>query len=138
MTTQAEFIQANAIQGALTPELAVQMMSLPEGDTSNPLETDGQPAATTDETKTGTAAQASLVKTEGMRRTWVGRLISFSHGKSSSSTSLYKNSSALKAWLCVDADTLRSVASMVKKPSTCLAPMSRGCVILPFRPCQRT
>ena len=58
MTTQAEFIQANAIQGALTPEQAVQMMNLPEGDTSNPLETDGQPAATTDETKTETAAQA--------------------------------------------------------------------------------
>lgn len=46
MTTQAEFIQANEIDGRLTPEQAAQMMSLPQGDTGAQPETSGQPEAT--------------------------------------------------------------------------------------------
>ena len=49
MTTQAEFIQANDINGPLTPEQAAQMMSLPEGDTSTALETGGEPGATAED-----------------------------------------------------------------------------------------
>ncbi len=37
----------------------------------------------------------------------------FIHGKSMHSTSRYKNNKALKAWLWVELDTLRSVANMV-------------------------
>lgn len=59
MTTQAEFIQANAINGALTPEQAEQMMNLPEGDTSTALENDDVPAVILDEAKPETAPQAS-------------------------------------------------------------------------------
>jgi hypothetical protein len=40
---------------------------------------------------------------------------------------------AVAFWLCVDAETLRSVANIVRKSSTSFAPMSRGC----FKPCQR-
>ena len=56
-----------------------------------------------------------------------GPLISLSHGNAISSTSRYKNNSALKAWLFVELGILRSVASTVRKASTCGAPMSRGC-----------
>lgn len=38
-------------------------------------------------------------------------------------TSRYRNSKALRAWLCVEVDTLRSVASMVRKASISGAPM---------------
>ena len=63
----------------------------------------------------------------------VGRLMLSSQGRSTPSTSRYKNSNALRAWLCVDAETLRSVANIVRKSSTFFAPMSRGC----FKPRQR-
>jgi len=53
-------------------------------------------------------------------------------------TSRYKNSKALSAWLCIDADTLRSVVSIVRKAFTCGAAISRGYAIGPARPCQRT
>lgn len=52
-------------------------------------------------------------------------------------TSRYKNSKALRAWLLVEAETCRSVASMVKKASTSAAPMSRGCRTCPPVVCQR-
>ena len=48
MKTQAEFLQANAIEGRLTPEQAAQLMSLPEGDTGSTPEAGGQPEATTE------------------------------------------------------------------------------------------
>ena len=50
----------------------------------------------------------------------------FSQGKSILKTSRYKNSTALSAWLCVEADTLRSLAIMLKNASTSCTPMSRG------------
>jgi len=45
MTTQSEFFQEHAVNGELTDAQMVQMMSLPEGDTSALLES-GMPAAT--------------------------------------------------------------------------------------------
>lgn len=45
MTTQSEFFQEHAVNGELTDAQMVQMMSLPEGDTSALLE-GGMPAAT--------------------------------------------------------------------------------------------
>jgi len=42
--------------------------------------------------------------------------------------------SFLSAWLCVDAATRRSLASMARKPSTSSHPMSRGC----RKPCHFT
>lgn len=38
----------------------------------------------------------------------------------------------------VEAETLRSLASMFSNASTSAAPMSRGCRIWPMRPCHRT
>ena len=49
MTTQAEFIQAHAVDGRLTDEQMAQLLELPEGDTSTPLES-GEPAATSGDT----------------------------------------------------------------------------------------
>lgn len=43
-----------------------------------------------------------------------------------SSTSRYENRMALIVWLCVEADTLRSLAIIDKYASTSSAPMSRG------------
>ena len=42
------------------------------------------------------------------------------------STSRYKNNNALSDWLWVEADTLRSWASMDKNASTSATPISRG------------
>lgn len=55
---------------------------------------------------------SATVNTDGMRRGRVGRCTSSSHGNFTVSTSQYKNSKALSAWLWVDRDTLRSVVSM--------------------------
>jgi len=57
-TTQVEFFQNNAIDGALTPEQAARLMEMPEGDTSITLETDGQPEAITDQANTEVAGKA--------------------------------------------------------------------------------
>jgi len=57
-TTQVEFFQNNAIDGALTPEQAARLMEMPEGDTSITLETDGQPEAITDQENTEVAGKA--------------------------------------------------------------------------------
>jgi|GEM_PF-1666979 len=45
---------------------------------------------------------------------------------------------ALSAWLWVEVDTWRSVASMVRKASTPLASISLGCRMAPALPDQRT
>ena len=58
---------------------------------------------------------ASRVRTLGIRFAWEGLPISCSQGNCWQSTSLYKYSSALNAWRCVEAATRRSLASMVKK-----------------------
>lgn len=47
MTTQAEFFQAHAVDGKLTDAQMVQLLELPEGDTSTTLETSGEPDVTT-------------------------------------------------------------------------------------------
>jgi len=57
-TTQVEFFQNNAIDGALTPEQAARLMEMPEGDTSITPETDGQPEAITDQANTEVAGKA--------------------------------------------------------------------------------
>jgi energy-coupling factor transporter ATP-binding protein EcfA2 len=69
----------------------------------------------------------------GMRRGCLGRWMLLIHGKSRANTSRYRKRRALSAWLWVEAETLRSVASMARKASTSGAPMSRGC----RKPCQR-
>lgn len=48
MTTQLEFLQNHAPDGALTPELAAQLIELGEGDTGATPETGAAPAGTTD------------------------------------------------------------------------------------------
>lgn len=48
------------------------------------------------------AATSVWVNTEGIRLGRVGRCTSVNQGKSMASTSRYKNSKALSAWLCVD------------------------------------
>lgn len=57
-------------------------------------------------------ATSATVNTDGMRRGRVGRCTSASYGSLTPSTSRYKNSKALSAWLWVDTETLRSVVSM--------------------------
>lgn len=59
MTTQAEFIQANAIDGVLTPDQAAQLLELPEGDTGITPETSGQPEATKTEIDPATVQPAT-------------------------------------------------------------------------------
>lgn len=60
MTTQAEFFQAHAVNGVLPPELMVEMISLPEGDTAKILAEGGLPDATgSQEAKTGADVQGN-------------------------------------------------------------------------------
>lgn len=82
-------------------------------------------------------AAAQGVYRNGMRRFCAGRLTPSSQGRSMPNTSRYRNRMALSAWLWVDADTFRSLASMLRNASTSAAPMSRGCRISPLRPCHR-
>lgn len=67
-------------------------------------------------------ATSVLVKTEGMRLARVGRSNAVSHGKSIAKTWRYKNSNALSAWLCVDTETRRSLASIVRNCVTSVPP----------------
>jgi hypothetical protein len=56
----------------------------------------------------------------------------FSQAKSIASTSRYRKNNALSAWLCVDADTLSAVASMVENATTSDVPMPHAsCLAMP-------
>lgn len=63
MTTQSEFFQEHAVNGELTDAQMVQMMSLPEGDTSALLE-GGMPAATESAEATPDGEQGTTNKAE--------------------------------------------------------------------------
>lgn len=49
MTTQAQYFEDNAIDGALTPEQAAQIMNLPEGDTGAQPDNSSAPDAATEQ-----------------------------------------------------------------------------------------
>ena len=73
-----------------------------------------------------TAATSSTVSTTGMRVGRLARTTSSSQGRSRPSTSLYRNSSALRAWFWVEALTWRSLARWVRKALTSCSPSSSG------------
>lgn len=64
MLTQAEFLQANDVNGRLTPEQFEQMMNLHEGDTSTTLEKDGAPRSITDKADAEASLQDDLTNVD--------------------------------------------------------------------------
>ena len=66
-------------------------------------------------------------KTEGVRRGRGGRCTAVSRGKTTASTSGYKNSRALSAWLCVGTEPRRSLPNIVRNQATSAPPMVHGC-----------
>ncbi|EXI70735.1 MAG: hypothetical protein AW07_03865 [Candidatus Accumulibacter sp. SK-11] len=81
---------------------------------------------------------SSGVRTTGKRLEAFADSTSSSQGSSLPSTSLYRKSSALFAWFCVDAATRPVTARWVRKDSPSRAPISRGCRLLWKRMKRRT
>ena len=86
-------------------------------------------AATTHDTprtRSRTSRTSSLVSTTGTRAGRFARTNASSHPTGSSRTSWYRNTSAERAWFCVDAATRRSIARLDKNRVTSPWPSSRG------------